>query len=335
MAGVFKAGRGGYYPVQPTTDTVVIDNSIKVKPVAPQAPLQETVTADTAENTAADADAADTARPTAPHSPAASRDLGTAVSNTANAVGTFIAQGASAMREMNAAKKALADAREKAQRILSETEQQAQDYAAQAKAQAEAIFEKSRSDGFAKGHEDGYAAGLDKCRDMLSEIKRLSEQMVSDKAELFDSYEVEIFDTVMEIVNRITLNSLGQKDKAVVKKTIKEAGKSFRCSEYVKLTLSKTDVSEEMAADTDYFKKLFTNVKNVEVEVLKDAPSGTVIIDNGSEITDAGIQTQLKMIEELGRGKYRRAPSRKKAEKQEEPAALAETDNDGGEEQSE
>ena len=59
----------------------------------------------------ADADAADTTRPTAPHSPAASRDLGTAVSNTANAVGTFIAQGASAMREMNAAKKALADAR--------------------------------------------------------------------------------------------------------------------------------------------------------------------------------------------------------------------------------
>lgn len=48
MAGVFKAGRGGYYPVQPTTDTVVIDNSIKVKPVAQQAPLQETVTADTA-----------------------------------------------------------------------------------------------------------------------------------------------------------------------------------------------------------------------------------------------------------------------------------------------
>lgn len=303
MAGVFKAGRGGYYPVQPTTDTVVIDNSIKVKPVAPQAPLQETVTADTAENTAV----ADEAL--AKHRQELEQEKEKITSY---------------YREQG--EKALADAREKAQRILSETEQQAQ---------AEAIFEKSRSDGFAKGHEDGYAAGLDKCRDMLSEIKRLSEQMVSDRAELFDSYEVEIFDTVMEIVNRITLNSLGQKDKAVVKKTIKEAGKSFRGSEYVKLTLSKTDVSEEMAADTDYFKKLFTNVKNVEVEVLKDAPSGTVIIDNGSEITDAGIQTQLKMIEELGRGKYRRAPSRKKAEKQEEPAAQAETDNDGGEEQSE
>lgn len=76
---------------------------------------------------AADADAADTARPTAPHSPAASRDLGTAVSNTANAVGTFIAQGASAMREMNAAKKALADARahlaELDQRIADQAEE--------------------------------------------------------------------------------------------------------------------------------------------------------------------------------------------------------------------
>lgn len=74
---------------------------------------------------AADADAADTARPTAPHSPAASRDLGTAVSNTANAVGTFIAQGASAMREMNAAKKALADARDH----LAELEQRIADQA--------------------------------------------------------------------------------------------------------------------------------------------------------------------------------------------------------------
>ena len=68
-------------------------------------------TGNIATSQASDAGTADAGHPTAPHAPAASRDLGTAVSNTANAVGTFIAQGASAMREMNAAKKALADAR--------------------------------------------------------------------------------------------------------------------------------------------------------------------------------------------------------------------------------
>lgn len=309
MAGVFKAGRGYYYPVQPTAETVVIDNSIKLKPVAPLS---------TAEDTEEVAETAEIAEKADEEALQRSRLIDEEIEK--------VKQHCRAEGE-----KALADARERAQKILSDTEKQAQDYAAMAKEQAEAIFEKSKADGFAKGHEDGYAAGLDKCRDMLSELKKLSEQMVSDKAELFDGYEVEIFDTVMEIVNRITLNSLGQKDKAVIRKTIKEAGKSFRGSEYVKLTLSKTDVSEEMAADTDYFKKLFTNVKNVEVEVLKDAPSGTVIIDNGSEITDAGIQTQLKMIEELGRGKYRRAPSRKKAKEQEEQTAEAVPDGDTAE----
>lgn len=70
-----------------------------------------------------DAGTANAAHPTAPHAPAASRDLGSAVSNTANAVGAFIAQGASAMREMNAAKKALADARDH----LAELEQRITD----------------------------------------------------------------------------------------------------------------------------------------------------------------------------------------------------------------
>lgn len=75
----------------------------------------------------ANADEAEANRPSAPHAPAASRDLGSAVSNTTNAVGTFIAQGASAMREMNAAKKALADARahlaELEQRIADQAEE--------------------------------------------------------------------------------------------------------------------------------------------------------------------------------------------------------------------
>lgn len=76
---------------------------------------------------AADTDAADAAHSTASHTPATSHGLGTAVSNTANAVGTFIARGASAMREMNAAKKALADARahlaELEQRIADQAEE--------------------------------------------------------------------------------------------------------------------------------------------------------------------------------------------------------------------
>lgn len=70
-----------------------------------------------------DAGTANAAHPTALHTPAASRDLGGAISNTASTLGAFIAQGASAVREMNAAKKALADARDH----LAELEQRIAD----------------------------------------------------------------------------------------------------------------------------------------------------------------------------------------------------------------
>ncbi len=216
--------------------------------------------------------------------------------------------------------KALAQAKEKAQNILRLTEKEAEDYAAEAKKQAEELLAKAKEEGFAEGHEEGYKKGLMKCKDMLLEIKEIGEKMIADRAELFDVYETEIFDTVMEIANRVTMNSLNQKDKAVVRKIVKEAGKKFRGSEYVKISIAGTDVSEELPADAEYFKKLMNGVKTVEVEVLKDAQSGTVIIDNGSEITDAGVVTQLKMIEELGKGKYRKAPSRRKKQ-QEAPAA--------------
>ena len=84
-------------------------------------------TGNIATSQAPDAGTANAGHPTALHTPAASRDLGGAVSNTASAVGAFIAQGASAMREMNAAKKALADARahlaELEQRIADQGEE--------------------------------------------------------------------------------------------------------------------------------------------------------------------------------------------------------------------
>ena len=55
--------------------------------------------------------------------------------------------------------------------------------------------------------------------------------------------------------------------------------------------------------------------ENVEVELIADALPGTVIVDNGEEITDAGIQTQLKMIKELGSEKFRMPTAKKRTKK--------------------
>ncbi len=299
MAGIFKAYAGMPRSSGGSNGTVVIDNTVVVKEQIPA--IADNPDAAFAAN---EADAnANTAKA---QQEAIMRER---MDEEIERVRNFYKQ---------EGEKALAEAKEKAQNILRLTEKEAEEYAQQAKAQAEEIFAKAKEDGFAEGKDEGYKKGLMKCKDMLLELKEASEKMVADRAELYDIYETEIFDTVMEIANRVTMNSLNQKDKAVVRKIVKEAGKSFRGSEYVKISIAGTDVCEELPADAEYFKKLLNGVKTVEVEVLKEAQSGTVIIDNGSEITDAGVMTQLKMIEELGKGKYRRAPSKRKKKEEAE-----------------
>lgn len=129
----------------------------------------------------ADMNAAEAAHPTTSHSPATSRDLGSAVSNTANAVGTFIAQGASAMREMNAAKKALADARahlaELEQRIADQTEEleTRQDIAGRYDQiiadQRQAIAAAQKTAAAAEIDRDAYAAKATELKGQLEQMK--------------------------------------------------------------------------------------------------------------------------------------------------------------------
>ncbi len=211
-------------------------------------------------------------------------------------------------------------AREKATEIYDKTKELAQQTVLEAKKEAEQIKkqaaedarrqgEEAQKNGYAegekKGYDEGYLKALKKCKESLLELKELSEQVTADKSELMMQYERQLFDTIFDICQRITLGVLGQKEKGLITRMIREAGKKYRASKNVKITLSKLDISEEAEIDEQLLKDVFKNCDNVEIELLEDAPAGTLMIDDGTEITDAGIQTQLKMVEQLGKGKYR------------------------------
>lgn len=220
--------------------------------------------------------------------------------------------------------KALADAnqtklraQEIAGKMISDATEEAKESVEQLRQQAyEDGNQNGYKDGQEKGYEDGYRKGLLKCKDTLVELKGIMEKIAEEKDGLFRTYENELFRTAFDIAQKITMDSLKQKDKAVIQGMIKDAGRKFRNSTYVKITLSKLDIDEEMSADYTWLRSLFGEHQNVEIELSKDVPQGTLIIDNGSEITDASVSTQLKMIEELGKGKYKDKPdSRKKPAK--------------------
>lgn len=225
-------------------------------------------------------------------------------------------------------KEVILEAKRRGEGLVQNAEKQAADIVSDAERNRDDVFIKARAEGYEQGKKDGVAACLKAGQSILDEARDFSERINAQKEELFERYEKEIYETVMEIANKVTLGSMAVKDGTAAKKLIKKAAKEFRNAQLIRITLDENGASAELAGDYEYLKELCPNAEHVEVELLKDAEAGTVIVDNGEEITDAGILTQLKMIKELGDGKFRTGAPRKR-KKAAEPDEQTE---DGGEE---
>lgn len=201
-------------------------------------------------------------------------------------------------------KEVILEAKRRAEGIVENANKEAEDITADAEQNRDDVFIKARAEGFEQGKKDGVAACMAAGQNILDEAREYSERINEAKVQLFERYEQEIYETVMTIANKVTLNSMAVKDGTAAKKLIKKAAKDFRNSQMIRITLDENGASTELAGDYEYLKELCGGVEHVEVELLPDADPGTVIVDNGEEITDAGIQTQLKMIRELGSGKF-------------------------------
>lgn len=228
-------------------------------------------------------------------------------------------QQADAVRNESHAEQAAIEA--DCRRKVDEAEKYIADIKLEAKNQG---YSQGREEGLKKGGEEGYIQGLKKCHETLLELKKLNEDIVESRNSLIQNYERQVFDLVFAIAQKITVDSLKQKDKKVIEKMIKEASKDMRKAKNIRVTLSKLDLSEDMEADFASLSKLFADGVNVEFEVLSDAESGTLILDDGSKIIDAGVSTQLRMIKELGSGKYRDAAPEEDYEPQQEELAFEE-----------
>lgn len=211
-------------------------------------------------------------------------------------------------------KQVIVEAKRRAEGIVKDAETNAANIVKNAEDEREGVFIKARAEGFEQGKKDGVAACMAAGSDILDEARNFSNSINVQKTELFERYEAEIYETVMDIANKVTLDSMSVKDGTAAKKLIKKAAKNFRNSQLIRITLDENGASTELCGDYEYLKELCGGVEHVEVELVPGGESGTVIVDNGEEITDAGIRTQLQMIKEIGDGKFR-IPSLRKHDK--------------------
>ena len=100
------------------------------------------------------------------------------------------------------------------------------------------------------------------------------------------------------MVEKVTKEEL-KTDPKVIERIIADAAKSFRNSDYIKISLAEGQVSRELKSDEKLIKQLIPYIPDIDVEILPDAEEGTVILDNNEEISDASVPTQLEFLKEI------------------------------------
>ena len=195
----------------------------------------------------------------------------------------------------NSADKMIEDARSKTKAVFAAAEEE-----------CERLKEKSRKEGFEAGFEAGRKEALKKCEKYLETAGALLSEINSKKEAYYISHEYELCETVLDMVRKITLSEI-KTDPEVIDRIAANAAKSFRNSDYVKISVAQGEASREFVTDKEFVKSLIPFIPEIEVEELDplDAPPGTVVLDNGSEIIDASIPTQLDFLKEIMKNSHK------------------------------
>ncbi len=168
------------------------------------------------------------------------------------------------------------------------------------KAQNECVVlkEQAKQEGYNEGFAQGRDESLEKYKRYIDASGKLLSEINSRKEAYYISNEDELRTTVFEMVKKITRTELVS-DPEIIEGIIGEAAKNFRNSDYIKVTLAEDGITEKFRTDEKLIKEIIPFVPEIEIEFDDEAEEGTVILDNGSEIVDAGVPTQLEFLREI------------------------------------
>ena len=197
----------------------------------------------------------------------------------------------------------------KYQNKINELEKQRDDVISQAKAEALKITQEAyreadiikiqaREQARTEGFEVGKNEATSQLESQLKAVLELLAELNSQRESIYIENENSLIDLAYDMTKKITLSEI-KTDKDIIFSIVKQACKSFRNSDYVKISLAKCDVSETVVTDEKLIKRIAGNIADVEIELLSDAKTGTVILDNDKEIIDASVTTQLDFLKEV------------------------------------
>lgn len=194
-------------------------------------------------------------------------------------------------------------------KIVEDAKAQADSIAADAKAAAMSALDKAEREGIKikeiarqEGHKEGFAEGkaeaLDKYSKYVDAAGDLLSEINSRKEAYYISHEEELKQTVFAVAEKVVHAEL-KASPNVIDNILADAAKNFRNSDYIKIILKEEDMTERFRTDEKLINKIIPFIPEIEIVFDEDSEDGTIVLDNGSEIVDASVPTQLDFLKEI------------------------------------
>lgn len=194
-------------------------------------------------------------------------------------------------------------------RIIEDAKNEAASITADAKAATMAVIEKAnrecvkikeiaRQEGLTQGFSQGKETSLDKYKKYIDAAGKLLAEINARKEAYYISNEEDLRATVFEVAQKVVHAEL-KASPEVIENILADAAKNFRNSDYIKIILKEEDMTERFKTDEKLINKIIPFIPDIEIVFDNDTEDGTIVLDNGSEIVDASIPTQLDFLKEI------------------------------------
>lgn len=194
-------------------------------------------------------------------------------------------------------------------KIIESAKREANSISSDAKAATISVFEKTtkecamlkaqaETEGHKKGYEAGHKEAVDKYKKYVEGAAKLMADINSKKEAYYISNEKELKETLFMMVEKIVRAEL-EVNPLIIERIIADAARNFRNSDYIKISIAGGEIVSKMKTDKKFINKIIPGIKDIEIEILDDAPEGTVILDDDQNIVDASVPTQLDFLKEI------------------------------------
>lgn len=188
------------------------------------------------------------------------------------------------------------NARAQAERIIEEAKQAAEAEVARIHQQAsEEGYNQGYVEGQRKGEEEASAAMRKAAQESVQAVQRFLTQANNMRDEKIDKLSGELLDVAVAVAEKVIHVSLKSSEE-IIKRMIIAATEKMKRREWVQIYVADCDVKGVAQSDPSLTAALSCLSDHIKIVPMRDAETGTCIVEMPDEIIDASASTQLENI---------------------------------------